>query len=336
MGDVYANGMEVSAKKDDNKSLCAMADVCLSPPSPPAGPVPIPYPNTAMASDTSDGSKTVKITGAEVGLKNKSMYKKSTGDEAATKTLGMGVVSHNITGPMRHVAWSMDVKIEGENVIRHMDLTTHNHTNPPQPAAVLNQAKTKIAAGEPLNCDELDALNQEARKDVRKGKTQFTMTTASYTPPPAVGGPSLHAKATAPGRTTVIQSNKQSGYVQSNPKQTMACTNEMYGGARGASNAVENEMCRNHAEPKLMEPVFYLGPGAGTMLMKTHHQTSKTQADAMPCETCRPAICAAVQCGLDIKLCNNDNEEVDPPCQNGQPAPEAEWEARGLGAFPVT
>src|SRR5688572_855418 len=121
--------MEISAKKDDNKSICAMPDVCLSPPSPPAGPLPIPYPNTAMSSDTSDGSKTVKIGGDEAGLKNASHYKKSSGDEAATKTLGMGVVTHTIQGKMKHAAWSMDVKFEGKNVIRHMDLTTHNHMN---------------------------------------------------------------------------------------------------------------------------------------------------------------------------------------------------------------
>jgi len=124
---VFANGNEISAKKDDNKSICAMPDVCLSPPSPPVGPIPIPYPNTAQASDTDDGSKSVQIGGDIVGLKNSSTYKTSTGDEAATKGLGMGVVTATIQGKMQHAAWSMDVKIEGENVICHMDMTTHNH-----------------------------------------------------------------------------------------------------------------------------------------------------------------------------------------------------------------
>src|SRR5687768_16935881 len=99
---VFANGMEVSGKKDDNKSVGSMPDVCLSPPSPPAGPVPIPYPNNSQASDTTDGSKTVKVGGGEVGLKNASSYKKSNGDEAATKSLGMGVISHNIQGKLKH------------------------------------------------------------------------------------------------------------------------------------------------------------------------------------------------------------------------------------------
>jgi hypothetical protein len=44
----------------------------------------IPYPNTSLASDTTSGSKKVKISGSEVGLKNKSNYKKSQGDEPGT------------------------------------------------------------------------------------------------------------------------------------------------------------------------------------------------------------------------------------------------------------
>lgn len=129
--DVFANGMEVTCKAASGKSVCAMPDVCLSPPSPPAGPVPIPYPNTGMATDTTDGSKTVQISGKEAMLKNKSYFKKSTGDEAATKSLGMGVITHQIQGKVYFNAWSMDVKFEGENVVRHLDLTTHNHASVP-------------------------------------------------------------------------------------------------------------------------------------------------------------------------------------------------------------
>ena len=128
---VYANGMEVSCKAADGKSICAFPDTCLSPPSPPAGPIPIPYPNTGMASDTDGGSKTVQISGKEVMLKDSSSFKKSTGDEAATKTLGMGVVTHQITGKVYFTSWSMDVVIEGENAVRHLDLMTHNHMSSP-------------------------------------------------------------------------------------------------------------------------------------------------------------------------------------------------------------
>ncbi len=70
------------------------------------------------------------LEGQEAMLKDRVMLFNSMGDEAATKTLGMGVVTHNIQGKCYFVAWSMDVQFEGENVVRHMDMTTHNHMGP--------------------------------------------------------------------------------------------------------------------------------------------------------------------------------------------------------------
>jgi len=129
--EVFANGMEISCKSGDAKVIAAFPDVCLSPPSPPAGPIPIPYPNTSFSKDMKNGSKTVQINGKEVMLKDKSFLKTSPlGNEAATKTLGAGVVSHVITGKTYYVAWSMDVKFEGMNVDRHVDFTTTNHASP--------------------------------------------------------------------------------------------------------------------------------------------------------------------------------------------------------------
>ena len=125
---VYANNMEVSCKQAAGKSICAFPDVCMTPPQTPATPpgVPIPYPNTGTASDTSDGSTTVKISDQEVMLKNKSCFKKSMGDEAGAAPM-KGLITHKNTGKVYFTAWSMDVKVEGENVVRMMDMTTHNH-----------------------------------------------------------------------------------------------------------------------------------------------------------------------------------------------------------------
>ena len=124
--EVYANGMEIACKAAAGKSVAATPDTCLSPPSPPAGPVPIPYPNTSYASDTTKGTTTVMISGQEVMMKDQSTFKKSTGDEAATRSLGMGVVTHCIQGEASFCAWSMDVIFEGANVDRHLDLMLHN------------------------------------------------------------------------------------------------------------------------------------------------------------------------------------------------------------------
>ena len=129
--DVYANSDEIACKAGDGKVIAAFPDVCLSPPSPPAGPVPVPYPDTSFSKDMQNGSKTVMIKGKEVMLKDQSFYKTSPlGDEAATNSLGAGVVTHVITGKTYFVAWSMDVQFEGQNVDRHTDMTTSNHASP--------------------------------------------------------------------------------------------------------------------------------------------------------------------------------------------------------------
>lgn len=126
--EVYANDMEIACKAAAGKSICAFPDVCFTPPQTPATPpgVPLPYPNTGLASDTTDGSSSVMISGREVMLKNKSYFKKSTGDEAGCAPK-KGIISSKNMGKIYFNAWSMDVKVEGENVVRNLDLTTHNH-----------------------------------------------------------------------------------------------------------------------------------------------------------------------------------------------------------------
>ena len=128
--EVYANGWEIAGKSGMNKSIARFPDVCLSPPSPPAGPIPVPYPNTSFSSDLKKGSKSVKLDGKPAALAQQSYYKPSVlGDEAATQSFGANVVTHQITGKTYFQAWSMDVKIEGKNVCRHFDITTSNHAS---------------------------------------------------------------------------------------------------------------------------------------------------------------------------------------------------------------
>ena len=124
---VYANGDEISCKASSGKSAAAAPDVCWSPPSPPAGPVPIPYPNTAFASDLAEGSTSVFIKGTMVALKDQSYFSTSTGNEPATQAFQKGLITQVIQGKAYYTCWSSDVKVEGLNVCRHIDLMTHNH-----------------------------------------------------------------------------------------------------------------------------------------------------------------------------------------------------------------
>lgn len=170
---VYANMMEISCKASSGKSICAMPDVCFTPPETPVTPpgVPIPYPNTGMASDCTDGSSTVKISGQEVMLKNKSYFKKSMGDEAGCAAK-KGVLTSKNMGKVFFNMWSMDVKVEGENVVRNLDITTHNHASmpgnsPPWPfQSQMTPAQAKKCEGDVA--DEQEACGYD------EGKGEYT------------------------------------------------------------------------------------------------------------------------------------------------------------------
>lgn len=130
-GNVFANGLEISGKAVDAKTIAAMPDVCFTPPENPATPpgVPIPYPSFGMASDTESGTATVFISGKTVNIKNKSDESKTSGTEAGCAAK-KGVITSKNTGKKYFNSWSTDVKFEGEPVIRFTDLATHNHASP--------------------------------------------------------------------------------------------------------------------------------------------------------------------------------------------------------------
>ena len=125
---VGVNNLTVVHQSSNGISM-AFPDVCKTPS--PAGPIPIPYPNIAMSSDTAQGSQTVKCDGNPICLKD-SNFKMSTGDEAGSA--GGGVASNKIKGKAEFVNFSFDVKVEGKNVPRALDLMLHNDKNtPPMP-----------------------------------------------------------------------------------------------------------------------------------------------------------------------------------------------------------
>ncbi len=165
--EVYANMMEVSCKAANGKSICAMPDVCMTPPQTPATPpgVPVPYPNTGMASDCTDGSSTVTISNQPVMLKDQSGFKKSTGDEAGSAPM-KGVITATNTGKVYFVAWSMDVQVEGENVVRNLDLTIHNSNSCPAntpPQAYIDAASKGLP---PKACaKEIEKIEEECNKN---------------------------------------------------------------------------------------------------------------------------------------------------------------------------
>jgi hypothetical protein len=168
---VFAEKWEIAGENGMNKSIARFPDVCLSPPSPPAGPIPIPYPDTSFSNNLKEGSETVLIGGKSAALAQKSYYKEPMlGNEAATRTFGSSVVTHQITGKTYFQAWCMSVKFEGKNVCRHFDITTSNHASyvgatPPAPALETLDAKAAKAAVKAGNCPCCGGPLHEWQKD---------------------------------------------------------------------------------------------------------------------------------------------------------------------------
>jgi len=151
---VFANGLEVSGKAVDAKTIAAFPDVCFTPPENPATPpgVPVPYPSFGMAGDTDKGTSTVKIEGKTVNLKNKSYLTKTTGTEAGAAAK-KGIITSKNTGKEYFNSWSNNVKYDGEPVIRMSDLATNNHASPTGNTVTWPHV-AKLEVG-PYNCEAL-------------------------------------------------------------------------------------------------------------------------------------------------------------------------------------
>jgi hypothetical protein len=143
-----------------------------------------------MASDATEGSKSVTISNKEVMLKDKSYFKKSSGNEAGSAAKKGAVTSTN-RGKVYFTSWSMDVKIEGLNVVRHLDMTTHNHSSLPgntppwpyvdamaidedgftdDPCAEEKAKEEKACSGKPDPCADADCQKASKCKLVPYGK----------------------------------------------------------------------------------------------------------------------------------------------------------------------
>jgi hypothetical protein len=115
------------------------------------------------------GSKSVLIGGKEAMLRDKSYFKKCTGDEAATKSFGQGVVNHQLSGKVYFVSWSMDVQFEGENVVRHLDMTTSNHAGASANESVSMVQMESMTVADAARCAEILARYPvESYKDQTK------------------------------------------------------------------------------------------------------------------------------------------------------------------------
>jgi hypothetical protein len=122
-------------------SSTAFPDTCKTPT--PAGPVPLPYPNTAMLmqANPSTCSKKVKIMNQPV-ITKQSVIPMTSGDEAGSAG---GVISGTIKGPAQPKKGSAKVKVEGKPVVFQTCPFGHNGTNANAPMGMqTTPSQTKV------------------------------------------------------------------------------------------------------------------------------------------------------------------------------------------------
>lgn len=120
-------------------------DVCKTPT--PAGPIPLPYPNVAKSSDAAKTAKKVYADGEQLCVED-SNFSTSTGDEPGS--IG-GIISGTTKGKAEFINYSFDVKAEGKNVPRALDLMLHNNKNTP-PFPVLQGPVVATGVEAEVNC----------------------------------------------------------------------------------------------------------------------------------------------------------------------------------------
>ncbi|WP_444996648.1 PAAR-like domain-containing protein [Aliikangiella sp. IMCC44359] len=121
--DVFANNRNIIHKGSGDKAVFSAPDVCKT--SVGSAIVPLPYPNFSRSSDLKKGSKSVKVNSQPSALK-KSNFATSKGDQAGSMK---GLISSKVGDKTEFISYSFDVKFEGQNVVRHADMTTHNAKN---------------------------------------------------------------------------------------------------------------------------------------------------------------------------------------------------------------
>ena len=128
----------------DGGGTCFIApDVCKTPT--PGGPVPMPYPNTAMLTQANGGtcSSKVKILNKKAVVKGTEITM-SSGDEPGTA--GGGVVSNRFKGPAQFKKGSSRVKAEGKELCHLTSVVGQNGgSNATHPAGVqVAPSQTKV------------------------------------------------------------------------------------------------------------------------------------------------------------------------------------------------
>jgi Domain of unknown function (DUF4150) len=322
---VYANTREISGKATPNKTIAAFPDVCLSPPSPPAGPIPLPYPITGVASNTTDGTSSVYIRGKEAGKKNGVKYSKVDGNQPATNSFGAGVITHKITGPLKFAAYSFDVFLEKGGAERFMDMTTQNHTNQGNTSPGVDTAGQSTGGGEPPDCeamrDELEGDRAAVEAEQAAGTPGFqsqaletstecgTLSSATTSPGGMQYGASNQLLADRAQRVSgrPYPTPPPPGYQAYAPTPSRACN---------GNPPIVHPTGRHsrHAEMNILNKIDWANNAPSSITFCIDYPAAGGQAvPNRPCPNCQQTIQQVCACVEQIYVCD-ENNNPEPQC----------------------
>jgi hypothetical protein len=133
--------MRMPAATKKGGSATGGPDVCKTPPAPP---VPTPYPNSGQVSSSDATVSTVVVQNKEVVVES-SKIPSSKGDEAGTLK---GLVSQTNRGSIQFKKYSSKVYAKGKKIVFHTARTAHNGSNANAPMgahASPSQSKVLVA-----------------------------------------------------------------------------------------------------------------------------------------------------------------------------------------------
>jgi len=181
----------------------------------------------------------------------------------------------------------MDVKVEGQNVVRHLDLTTHNHASDPgqtPPHPYLDSS----AIGNPPECEDLNTtLQATVEEELPESRTDSATIGLGMTrgnPSSLVGGASSISRV----RRGIKYDHWAQGIQRGEKSNVKTCDGQTF-----AYDDSTGRPTQGHAEAKMIEDFFANG-AKGTLVIAV----SKS-----PCEHCSRLI-NEVNKGKDGKKCN--------------------------------
>ena len=122
-------------------AMATVPDVCKTP-APPAGPIPIPYPNMADTKMADTGGLVPKVLlDMKPAMNMSSKVLMTSGDEAGAAG---GVVSGKMKGEMAFINGSMKVMVGGKPAVRVTCQTLHNANNTMGTVTAPSQVKVMV------------------------------------------------------------------------------------------------------------------------------------------------------------------------------------------------